>query len=83
MRWKQKGQIHIFALKSIRQNGLRIDLQELPLHTTGSYGSSGRFSIAFSGVYMQPSGTTIRVASRRLEGHTFHENRTPSVASTW
>ena len=31
----------------------------------------------------QPSGTTIRVASRRLEGHTFHENRTPSVASTW
>ena len=83
MRWKQKGQIHIFALKSIRQNGLRIDLHELPLHTTGSYGSNGRFSIAFSGVYMQPSGTTIRVASRRLEGHTFHENRTPSVASTW
>ena len=37
---------------------------------------------AFSGVYRQPRGTTMRVASRRELGHTFHEKRTPSVAST-
>ena len=64
----------------MRQNGLRID-GHVPLHMIGSYGSSGSSGIGFSGVYRQPSGTTMRVASRREDGHTFHEKRTPSVAS--
>lgn len=39
-------------------------------------------SICFSGVYMQPNGTTQRVASRRELGQILKLNRIPSVAST-
>jgi hypothetical protein len=63
------------------QYGLRTDGHG-PLHTIGSYGSVGKLSMALSGVYKQPSGTTMRVASSRVDGHTFHEKRTPSEAST-
>lgn len=41
-------------------------------------GKSGR---SFSGVNREATGTTIRVASRRLEGHTFQLNLTPSLSS--
>lgn len=34
------------------------------------------------GVYMQPSGTTMRVASMREVGQMFHEKRTPLLSST-
>ena len=48
----------------------------------GSYCSAGgMLSIFFKGVYMLPTGTTIRVASRRLEGQTFQLSRTPSRSS--
>jgi len=37
--------------------------------------------MGLSGVYSAPMGTTIRVASSRELGQTFHERRTPSRSS--
>ena len=47
------------------------------LHVTGSYKTGGRSSRSFRGVYSAEMGTTVRVASIRLEGQAFHEKRTP------
>ena len=37
--------------------------------------------LSFKGVYKQETGTTSRVASRRLDGQTFQAIRTPSLSS--
>jgi hypothetical protein len=60
------------------QYGLRMALHDA-LHVTGSYSTGGRSSRSFNGVYSAEIGTTVRVASIRLEGQAFHENRTPGV----
>lgn len=51
------------------------------LQTTGSYGSGANCGRSLSGVYIQPMGTTMRVASSLLHGHTFQDSRTPSLSS--
>ena len=51
------------------------------VQATGSYTIGGRSGRSFRGVYKQLSGTTMRVASSRLDGHTFQLNRTPSLSS--
>lgn len=56
-------------------------LQVVRLQSTGSYCTGGRSGRSFKGVRRQARGTTILVASRRLEGHTFQLNRTPSRSS--
>ena len=48
------------------------------LHVTGSYRTGGRSSRCFSGVYSADMGTTVRVASMREDGQTFHDSRTPA-----
>lgn len=63
------------------QYGFRIALQ-LALHVTGSYSTGGRSSLSFNGVYRAEMGTTVRVASIRLDGHAFHEKRTPARSDT-
>ena len=76
----QKGHVQSFVRKSIWQNGFSTAPQ--PVHRIGSYGSAGGIpSIRFSGVYRQPSGTTMRVASMRVDGHTFQLKRTPFCSS--
>jgi hypothetical protein len=50
------------------------------LHVTGSYSTGGRSSLSFSGVYRAEMGTTVLVASIRLDGQAFHEKRTPGVS---
>jgi hypothetical protein len=49
----------------------------VPLHVTGSYMTGGKSSRSLSGVYSAEMGTTVRVASIRLDGQAFHEKRTP------
>ena len=51
------------------------------VHATGSYMIGGRSGLSLRGVYKQLSGTTMRVASSRLDGHTFQLNLTPSLSS--
>ena len=63
------------------QNGLSTALHVDLVHRTGSYCTGGRSGLSFSGVYIAARGTTIRVASKRLDGHTFQLNRTPSRSS--
>lgn len=53
----------------------------LPEAALTSYGSESNPSMSFIGVYMQPSGTPIFVASRRDAGQQFHETRRPFLAS--
>lgn len=48
-----------------------------PLQVTGSYSTGGRSSLSFKGVYSAEMGTTVLVASIRLDGQAFHENLTP------
>jgi hypothetical protein len=49
------------------QYGLRI-ARHGGLHVTGSYKTGGRSSRCLRGVYNAAMGTTVRVASMRLEG---------------
>ena len=51
------------------------------VQATGSYIIGGRSGRSLRGLYKQLSGTTMRVASSRLDGHTFQLNRTPSLSS--
>ena len=67
--------------KNPYQSGLRIALQVGLLQSTGSYCTGGKSGRSFKGVRRQAKGTTILVASRRLEGHTFQLKRTPSRSS--
>ena len=55
-----------------------------PLHRTGSYGTRGTTSCGISlvGVTTHPNGTTHFDISAREFATTFHENRTPSFASS-
>ncbi len=64
------------GLARAHQYGFRIALHDA-LHVTGSYSTGGRSSRSLSGVYSAEMGTTVRVASMRLDGHAFQENRTP------
>lgn len=67
--------------KNPYQSGLRTALQVGLLQSTGSYCTGGRSGRSFKGVRRQARGTTILVASSRLEGHTFQLKRTPSRSS--
>jgi len=76
----QKAQFQSFVRKSIWQYGFSTAPQ--PEHVMGLYGSAGGMpSMRFSGLYMQPSGATMRVASSRVLGHTFQLKRTPFCSS--
>lgn len=68
-------------LSATYQSGLSTALQVGLLHSTGSYCSGGKSGRSFSGVRRQARGTTMRVASSRLEGQTFQLKRTPSRSS--
>lgn len=48
------------------------------LHVTGSYMTGGKSTRSLRGVYRDEMGTTVRVASSRVEGQVFHENLTPA-----
>jgi len=63
------------------QNGFKMARQFERVQATGSYIIGGRSGRSLRGVYKQLSGTTMRVASSRLEGQTFQLNRTPSLSS--
>ena len=63
------------------QNGFKTARQFGRLQATGSYIIGGRSGLSLRGVYKQLSGTTIRVASSLLDGHTFQLNLTPSLSS--
>lgn len=66
---------------STHQKGFRIALHEGLVHRTGSYCIGGRSVLSLIGVSRHPSGITIRVASIRLDGHTFQLNLVPSRSS--
>jgi len=63
------------------QNGFKMARQFGRVQATGSYIIGGRSGRSFRGVYKQLRGTTMRVASSRLDGHTFQLNLTPSLSS--
>jgi len=63
------------------QNGFKMARQFGRVQATGSYTIGGRSGLSLRGVYKQLSGTTMRVASSRLDGHTFQLNLTPSLSS--
>lgn len=63
--------------------GLSTARQVARLHSTGSYWMGGRSGRSLRGVNRAATGTTMRVASRRLDGHTFQLKRTPSLSSFW
>jgi len=86
--WLKKWQQRVISLlkpqiklKFSHQNGFKMARQFGRVQATGSYIIGGRSGRSFRGVYKQLSGTTMRVASRRLDGHTFQLNRTPSLSS--
>lgn len=54
---------------------------QLALHVTGSYSTGGKSSLSLSGVYSAEMGTTVLVASIRLDGHAFQDNRMPEGVS--
>lgn len=63
------------------QSGLSTARHVARLQSTGSYWIGGRSGRSLSGVKREATGTTIRVASSRLEGQTFQLKRTPSRSS--
>ncbi|EHM99698.1 Sec23p [Saccharomyces cerevisiae x Saccharomyces kudriavzevii VIN7] len=77
----QMGQLQDELRGSITQYGFRIDLQCGPEHTTGLYGATFNSSYSFKGVYKQPTGTTLLLASLLVEGNTFQVKRTPLMSS--
>lgn len=69
--------------RSAYHRGLSTARQVARLHRTGSYWMGGRSGRSFKGVIRAATGTTMRVASSRLDGHTFQLKRTPSRSSFW
>lgn len=61
--------------------GFKTARQVVLLHRTGSYWMGGKSGLSFRGVNRAATGTTILVASSRLDGQTFQLNRTPSRSS--
>ena len=59
---KHIGHNHVLNLKSIKQNGFKIDLQVSLEQTTGEYSTGVNPSISFSGVNKHPIGSEILVA---------------------
>lgn len=59
---------HQYGLRTALHGGLQV---------TGSYNTGGRSSLCLRGVYKADIGTTVRVASTRDEGQTFHDRRMP------
>ena len=81
---KQKGQVQSFERKSTWHPRVQycpavgvLAPYRIVLHG----GECVLWVLDFNGVNKHPTGTTIRVASSREDGHIFQEKRTPSLSS--